>query len=450
MAPLYYQLGLKDLSLKPVERIIRHDSDTAVLGITYTNDHRDVDAWMDRHAPQKSPFVGFDIEWKPNTRPSEDNSVALIQIATSEQALLYQTQGCYLGADGMSRRYFTINQMRSTKLKSLLADPNVFKVGVGIKDDARKLVKDIQGLVVAPILDLSEVTKLHYQERLRQALKTDLYGVMEKYSSILGHASFVNILHKFVGFPQVEWVDASRFMCSAEFDAEPERLAEHGIDLKEIRIYLNLFQKYEIQQLKSGLGTIANVLAANPKTNISADQYRLPLLVPARNDITVRLPKLPKHHRFGLKSLFTRYLSHILPLSDTTSEIAALCISDSKSVARSNWSLCPLSHAQVMYAAVDAWGAFAVLNELSSWWDGQIGVVMGEIKSELPRGPLKDVVFPKLDRLIGSAKPDPGAIRAGRSSGEGSSSNKGRDRSRSPMKKPGEPKKTRRETIKKQ
>jgi len=67
--------------------------------------------------------IGFDTETKPSFKKGQRNEVALIQLATSDKAYLIR-----LNRTGMNG-----------KLLSLLSDPDVIKVGVGIRDDLRAL-----------------------------------------------------------------------------------------------------------------------------------------------------------------------------------------------------------------------------------------------------------------------------------------------------------------------
>lgn len=72
---------------------------------------------------RKEKVIGFDTETKPNFRKGRPNKVALIQFATLEEAFL-----------------FRVNKTGITgELISLFEDEEVIKIGVGIRDDIRKM-----------------------------------------------------------------------------------------------------------------------------------------------------------------------------------------------------------------------------------------------------------------------------------------------------------------------
>lgn len=67
--------------------------------------------------------LGFDTETKPSFKPGENNPVALLQLASAETVYLFQ-----------------ILQLEDVSpLFSLLANPDILKVGVAVRDDIRKL-----------------------------------------------------------------------------------------------------------------------------------------------------------------------------------------------------------------------------------------------------------------------------------------------------------------------
>ncbi|MBN1989640.1 MAG: 3'-5' exonuclease domain-containing protein 2 [Bacteroidales bacterium] len=70
-------------------------------------------------------IVGFDTETKPSFKKGNINSVALLQIANSETAILVQLQETGI----------------TNSLKKLLESPSVIKVGAAIRDDIKSLRK---------------------------------------------------------------------------------------------------------------------------------------------------------------------------------------------------------------------------------------------------------------------------------------------------------------------
>ncbi|KAF9036505.1 ribonuclease H-like protein [Hymenopellis radicata] len=83
---------------------------------------------------------GFDLEWRPSFVKGEmEHPVSLVQIATSDIAFLFQ-----------------VSAMDSfpSRLKELLENPAVLKVGVGIQNDVKKLYRD-WNVSVLSCVDLS-------------------------------------------------------------------------------------------------------------------------------------------------------------------------------------------------------------------------------------------------------------------------------------------------------
>ncbi len=86
--------------------------------------------------------LGFDTETKPSFKPGENNPVALLQLATADTVFLFQ-----------------ILQLEDvTSLFDLLANPNILKVGVAVRDDIRKL-QDRAHFEPAGFLELSTFTQ---------------------------------------------------------------------------------------------------------------------------------------------------------------------------------------------------------------------------------------------------------------------------------------------------
>jgi ribonuclease D len=84
---------------------------------------------------RKASVLGFDTETRPSFKKGEQYSVSLLQLSTRDEAFLFRLN--YLGFP--------------KELVSLLADPDIKKVGVAILDDIRALRKlrkfDAQGFV---------------------------------------------------------------------------------------------------------------------------------------------------------------------------------------------------------------------------------------------------------------------------------------------------------------
>jgi hypothetical protein len=103
--------------------------------------------WLRTPAFQNAGAVGFDLEWRATMKKNQPpGPVALLQLAVPDFVLLLHI--------------FHFDKIPE-ELIELLASRSVFKLGVNVKNDARKLHKDY-GLVVNGILDLAtHARRLH-------------------------------------------------------------------------------------------------------------------------------------------------------------------------------------------------------------------------------------------------------------------------------------------------
>ncbi|KAK7294619.1 hypothetical protein RJT34_17508 [Clitoria ternatea] len=101
-----------------------------------TSDPALVDSWLSNIG--HNPIVGLDVEWRPCFKPKTSNPIATLQLSLGLRCLVFQI----LHAPFIP-----------SSLVSFLADPNHTFVGVGIKEDVQKLLKD-HSLRVANFLDL--------------------------------------------------------------------------------------------------------------------------------------------------------------------------------------------------------------------------------------------------------------------------------------------------------
>ena len=85
--------------------------------IIVIDDERDIPGAVARLS--KEPVLGFDTEKKPTFKRGEYNYVSLLQLATHNEAYLFQ-----LNKTGLHR-----------SLKLLMEDENILKLGVAIRDD---------------------------------------------------------------------------------------------------------------------------------------------------------------------------------------------------------------------------------------------------------------------------------------------------------------------------
>ncbi|KAJ3777574.1 ribonuclease H-like domain-containing protein, partial [Lentinula raphanica] len=95
----------------------------------------------DAHPP---PYIGFDLEWKPNFRPGQpENPIAVVQIAYGTASYVVHVKWMQYLPDGLAE---------------ILENPRIVKVGVGIQNDAKKLYKDL-GVCLNSCVDLSLFVK---------------------------------------------------------------------------------------------------------------------------------------------------------------------------------------------------------------------------------------------------------------------------------------------------
>lgn len=110
---------------------------------------------------RKNSILGFDTETRPAFHKGEVYKVGLLQLATPDVVYLFRLNKCGFSAS----------------LRSLLATPEIEKVGVGIRDDIRNLRK--QGdFVPASFVDLQEFTeKFGILDKSFSKLMAIIFGV---------------------------------------------------------------------------------------------------------------------------------------------------------------------------------------------------------------------------------------------------------------------------------
>ncbi len=91
---------------------------------------------------QNSTVLGFDTETRPSFKKGRKNKVALLQLATDENAWLFR-----LDIVGLP-----------TKILRILENPDIVKVGVAIRDDLIK-IKEIQKFTPEGFIELADFVK---------------------------------------------------------------------------------------------------------------------------------------------------------------------------------------------------------------------------------------------------------------------------------------------------
>lgn len=126
-------------------------SDTSIQ-TTATSSSVIVDRWISRiidihHWRLSNLVVGLDIEWLPYYPPNDRNPVAIMQVCVGRRCLIFQL----LHADSIPE-----------SLANFLANPYFTFVGVGVEDDAKKLLEDYK-LRVERTLDLADAAAAKYE-----------------------------------------------------------------------------------------------------------------------------------------------------------------------------------------------------------------------------------------------------------------------------------------------
>ncbi|MDA3899852.1 MAG: 3'-5' exonuclease domain-containing protein 2 [Spirochaetes bacterium] len=93
---------------------------------------------------QNTSILGFDTESKPSFRKGEFHSIALVQLATEENAYL-----------------FRINRMKiKPDFSPLFCNESILKIGLGLKDELYE-IKKILGVVSKGFVDLEKIASVH-------------------------------------------------------------------------------------------------------------------------------------------------------------------------------------------------------------------------------------------------------------------------------------------------
>jgi len=105
--------------------------------------------------------LGFDTETRPAFHKGESYKVSLLQLATPGQVYLFRLNKCGFGKS----------------LRDLLSDPEIVKVGVGVRDDLRNLKKS-GDFTPASFVDLQEyVVPFGIEEKSFSKLMAIIFGV---------------------------------------------------------------------------------------------------------------------------------------------------------------------------------------------------------------------------------------------------------------------------------
>ncbi|WVY92236.1 hypothetical protein V8G54_037750 [Vigna mungo] len=133
---------------------------THTIHTLLTSDPSLVHSWISTNvrSHQTGLMVGLDIEWRPNTQRNMQNPVATLQLCLGQHCLVFQ---------------ILHSPSIPPSLVSFLADSSVTFFGVGIEEDAEKLLEDYN-LHVVNIRDLRSFAaeKLRDRELNRAGIKS--------------------------------------------------------------------------------------------------------------------------------------------------------------------------------------------------------------------------------------------------------------------------------------
>ncbi|XP_019164342.1 PREDICTED: Werner Syndrome-like exonuclease [Ipomoea nil] len=173
------------------------------LSVTVTKRAAEVDQWVNevvynnRHVLH-SLIVGLDIEWHPCLAGEDDNPAATLQLCVGKSCLIFQ----------LLHKDYT-----PQSLLAFLANPRFIFVGVGVRDDAEKLLRD-HGLVVENVADLRWVAvgvsgSEHFMRMGLKRMSLEVLGwVMEKPLEV----TLSDWDSKTLTFPQIEYGSIDAFV----------------------------------------------------------------------------------------------------------------------------------------------------------------------------------------------------------------------------------------------
>jgi hypothetical protein len=124
--------------------------------------HRQVEAWLRANVLDKgTKCLGVDLEWKPQFRRDRPNRVALLQISAGDECLLVPL--LHLDSPSMPEL-----------LAQVLHDRAIRKVGVGLAQDARLLVRDWRADIISRV-DLARAAKEQGLDKLTSLAKCTMH-----------------------------------------------------------------------------------------------------------------------------------------------------------------------------------------------------------------------------------------------------------------------------------
>ncbi|XP_019164356.1 PREDICTED: Werner Syndrome-like exonuclease [Ipomoea nil] len=173
------------------------------LSVTVTKTAAEVDQWVSEvvHNNRRilHSLVGLDIEWHPCLAAGEeDNPAATLHLCVGKSCLIFQ----------LLHKDYTPHS-----LLAFLANPEFTFVGVGVRDDAEKLLRD-HGLVVENVADLRWVAAGVYgsEQFMRMGLKRMAWEVLGRVMEKPLEVTLSDWDAKTLTFPQIEYGSIDAFV----------------------------------------------------------------------------------------------------------------------------------------------------------------------------------------------------------------------------------------------
>ena len=151
-------------------------------------------------------MLGFDTETRPTFRKGKINAPSLIQLATERAVYLVQLAWLPFGPH----------------LAEILADPNVIKAGVGIRDDMRELSR-LHDFEPAGLVDLGNAARAHKlpSQGLR-TLAANLFGWRISKGSQCSNWSLMELSQRQIAYAATDaWIGRLIFLRMREFGLIP-------------------------------------------------------------------------------------------------------------------------------------------------------------------------------------------------------------------------------------
>lgn len=150
--------------------------------------------------------LGFDTETRPTFRKGKVNAPSLIQLATERAVYLVQLAWLPFGPH----------------LAEILADPNIIKAGVGIRDDMRELSR-LHDFEPAGLVDLGNAARAHkLSSQGLRTLAANLFGWRISKGSQCSNWSLMELSQRQIAYAATDaWIGRLIFLRMREYGLIP-------------------------------------------------------------------------------------------------------------------------------------------------------------------------------------------------------------------------------------